>query len=155
METDEAANVPRVESSSNRLLPNISITRSAPSLSSAHNLNENSNAQSQLETCNDCTGVVAWNNTPSCMRIQAHILRHQNQQNCVAFDLDAILSGSRGWHGERGPIEVMSEQFLMLAANNGLKEIKRILQNGDVDVDVADVNGHTALIGAVVNRISY
>lgn len=155
METEEVADIQRVASSLNRL-SNKGLTVSAPSLSSAHNLNENSNVQSQLETCNDhMSDVVAWNNTPSCMRIQAHILRHQNRQNCVKFDLGAILSGSRGCHGERGPIEVVSEQFLMLAANNGLKEIKRILQNGDVDVDVADVNGHTALIGAVVNSISY
>jgi len=97
--------------------------------------------------------VFAWNITPSCMLLQAHILRHLHQQKNVSFDVEAILSWSRGRHGQRGPTETMSEEFLTLAANNELKRIEGILHKGGVNVDVADVNGHTALIGATVSTL--
>lgn len=97
--------------------------------------------------------VFAWNSTPSCMLLQAHILRHHQQQQNVGFDIEAILSWSRGRHGQRGPTEIKSEEFLILAANNEVKRIEGILHRGEVNVDVADMNGHTALIGATVSTL--
>lgn len=156
--TDEVGDKIRIESSSalsldtTITLPTNDLVHSAGSLSDARYLSKDSSAaQSQQEIRDDNEDVLAWNNTPSCMRIQAHVLRHQNQQKTVDFDIDAVLSGSRGRHEKRGPIEIVSEQFLLLAADNNLGALKSILHNGDVDVDVADVNGHTALIGATIN----
>lgn len=62
-----------------------------------------------------------------------------------------ILHHHRKGFGEKGPLEVASEDFLEAAKNGDLEVVKEMLHAGKVHVDVADMNGNTALLGAAVS----
>jgi len=95
--------------------------------------------------------ILAWNNTASCVAMQMNILRHRSAQTAVSFDVDSVVAGDRGSSvGARGIIESASERFILAADAGDLAAVTRLLSNGDVNVDVADSIGRTALFAAVV-----
>jgi len=100
----------------------------------------------------------AWNGTPSSLQMQSHVMWHSCGQPYAGFDVESILTRNRMCFGEPGPLEMSSFQFLMSAACGDVCTVVRILNDGLVNVDVADGNGQTALIGAAVsvsnNRLS-
>ena len=55
--------------------------------------------------------------------------------------------------GDKGPLEIGSEDFLDAAKNGDIAVVKEMLHAGKVHVDVADVNGNTALLGAAVRLL--
>lgn len=101
---------------------------------------------------NDVTGdVIAWNCTPSCMSIQSHILRHSAARTSVEFDVDAVLRGERcGPTDDRGPVERSSERLIRAAAAGDLNVVSELIEDAEVNVDVADAAGFTALFAATV-----
>ena len=95
--------------------------------------------------------ILAWNNTASCVAMQVNILRHRYAQNGVGFDVDSVVAGDRGSAmGPRGIIEIASERFILAASAGDLATVIQLINNGDVNVDVSDFTGHTALFSAVV-----
>ena len=89
--------------------------------------------------------------------MQKHVLRHKCGQSGATFDVEAVLANERDKFGPIGQIEVASEEFLVAATAGEIEKIKDALDSGRVYVDVADKNGHTALIAAgvcVYNRSS-
>ncbi|XP_071342600.1 ankyrin repeat and MYND domain-containing protein 1 [Trachinotus anak] len=84
-------------------------------------------------------------------RMQAHIHKHRLQAENVGWDVAAVLSLNREGFGPRGPLEVSSEQMIEHASRGELQAVSQILQTGSVHPDVADSQGHTALIAATVN----
>lgn len=93
--------------------------------------------------------IMAWNNTASCIAMQMNILRHRAAQSTVGFDVDLVVAGDRG-SSDRGVIEIASERFILAADAGDLTTVTQLLNNGDVNVDVADSRGYTALFAAVV-----
>jgi len=107
-----------------------------------------SNQDLEWETEGD---ILAWNNTASCIAMQMNILRHRCTQSTVDFDVDSVVAGDRGSNmGDHGVIEIASERFILAAYAGDLATVTQLLNNGDVNVDVSDSGGHTALFAAVV-----
>ena len=132
----------RIEADSNRIASPVSFVTEQHKISCNSILSE--------EKCD--TGFPVWNRTPSCLKLQTHVLQHSQEQKNVGFDVDAVLRGSRGTEeSNKGMIEVASEEFLQAAMNGKIKVVRDMLENNRVNVDVADCRGHTALIGAAVS----
>ncbi|XP_034736902.1 ankyrin repeat and MYND domain-containing protein 1 isoform X2 [Etheostoma cragini] len=88
---------------------------------------------------------------PLQARMQAHIHRHRLQAKNVGWDVAAVLSLKRESFGPKGPLEVSSELLIQHASRGDLPAVLQILQTRLVHPDVADSQGHTALIAATVN----
>ncbi|KAM7409227.1 hypothetical protein PAMA_000947 [Pampus argenteus] len=84
-------------------------------------------------------------------RMLAHIHKHRLQAENLDWDIAAVLSLNRDSFGPKGPLEVSSELLLQQASRGGLQVVSQLLQMGFVHPDVADSQGHTALIAASVN----
>ena len=97
--------------------------------------------------------MVAWNNTPSCMALQRHVFLHKYKQGNVSFNVEGLLSGSRGAHKSKGALERASEELLRAAMEGDVQRVLELLASAQVDVDVADRSGHTALLGAAVSTL--
>ncbi|XP_074657682.1 ankyrin repeat and MYND domain-containing protein 1-like isoform X2 [Tubulanus polymorphus] len=96
--------------------------------------------------------VKILNKTPSCVEIQKHVLKHDSFSGDCSFDVAAIMRGDRsGFSGERGAIELASEQLIQASMNGDLTLVAAILNERKAFVDVADKNGFTSLIAASVN----
>jgi len=96
-------------------------------------------------------GVIAWNTTPSCISMQSHILRHSTAQRYVQFDVEAVTGGDRcGVADDRGPVEISSTRLISAAAAGDMSTVVELIDEGEVNVDVADRGGHTALFAATV-----
>lgn len=95
--------------------------------------------------------VKAWNNTPSSLAMQGHILRHESRCHTVSFSVQDILDGERSKFAEKGSIEKASEAFLVAGQNGDASVVSEMLNKDLVYVDVCDMRGHTALLGAAVN----
>ena len=95
--------------------------------------------------------ILAWNNTASCIALQTNILRHRSAQSAVGFDVDSVVAGERGSvMAARGVTEIASERFILAAGAGDLATVSQLLVSAEVNVDVADSCGHTALFAAVV-----
>ncbi|XP_026201601.1 ankyrin repeat and MYND domain-containing protein 1 isoform X1 [Anabas testudineus] len=88
---------------------------------------------------------------PLQARMQTHIHKHRLQAENVGWDVAAVLSLSREGFGSKGPLEVTSELLIQHASRGELQAVSQILQTGLVHPDIADAQGHTALIAATVN----
>ncbi|XP_030290472.1 ankyrin repeat and MYND domain-containing protein 1 isoform X2 [Sparus aurata] len=88
---------------------------------------------------------------PLQARMQAHIHKHRLQAENVGWDVAAVLSLNRERFGPKGPLEVSSELLIQHASQGELQAVSQILRSGLVHPDVADSQGHTALIAATVN----
>ena len=97
--------------------------------------------------------MLAWNNTPSSIVMQIHIEKHKFRQDSTPFSVDAIIKGDRSDFGPKGHIELTSEELLQSAMLGDLQKVKKILNSGQVHVDVADKLGHTALMGTSVSLL--
>jgi len=112
--------------------------------------NSDSRLASAMEN-NDDEKVLSWNNSPSCIAMQTNVLRYQCAQSSVTFDVDAVLRGERcGDASDRGPIESASERLILAAGAGDLATVVQLLEADEVNVDVADVTGRTALFAAAV-----
>lgn len=74
----------------------------------------------------------------------------RKQADKADWDVAAIISLSREGFGPKGPLEVSSELLIQHASRGELQAVIQILQTGLVHPDVADSQGHTALIAATV-----
>ncbi len=97
--------------------------------------------------------VLAWNNTPSAIDMQKHILNHGAAEDNAGFNVAAVLEGKRTEFAERGEQEAIVEEFISAAAKGDVDRVGDLLHTGKVYVDVADRNGHTALMAACVSVI--
>ncbi|XP_034065885.1 ankyrin repeat and MYND domain-containing protein 1 [Gymnodraco acuticeps] len=88
---------------------------------------------------------------PLQARMQAHIHKHRLQAENVDWDVAAVLSLNRDSSGHKGPLEVSSELLIQHSSRGDLQAVSQVLQTGLVHPDVADSQGHTALIAATVN----
>ncbi len=77
------------------------------------------------------------------------------QAENVGWDVAAVLSLNRESFGPKGPLEVSSELLIHHASRGELQAVSQILQTGLVHPDVADSQGHTALIAATVTHYSF
>lgn len=68
----------------------------------------------------------------------------------MGWDVGAVLSLNRESFGPKGPLEVRSELLIQHACRGELKAVSQILRTSLVHPDVADSQGHTALIAATV-----
>ncbi|KAK9519844.1 hypothetical protein VZT92_022547 [Zoarces viviparus] len=84
-------------------------------------------------------------------RILAHMHKHRLLAGNVGWDVAAVLAQNRESFGPKGPLEVSSELLIQHASRGELQAVSKILQAGLVHPDVADSQGHTALIAATVN----
>ncbi|XP_069103770.1 ankyrin repeat and MYND domain-containing protein 1-like [Argopecten irradians] len=95
--------------------------------------------------------VPAWNKTPSVIKMQRHIHWHKSALKKLSYDVQKILKGDRSKFGSKGPLETASEELIQAATCGDIKRVEDLFTAGLVHPDVADKNGHTALIGATVN----
>lgn len=70
----------------------------------------------------------------------------------MGWDVEAVLSLNRESFGPKGPSEVRSELLIQKASRGELQAVSQVLQTGLVHPDVADSQGHTALIAATVTN---
>ncbi|XP_057697014.1 ankyrin repeat and MYND domain-containing protein 1-like isoform X12 [Corythoichthys intestinalis] len=91
------------------------------------------------------------NSLPLQVRILAHVHKHSQQAEKLDWDVDAVLSLKRDRFGPKGQLEVTSELLIQQASIGKGPAILKILLDGLVHPDVADSQGHTALIAATVN----
>ena len=67
------------------------------------------------------------------------------------FPLTDILAGVRNSsHGQKGPCELASEEFLHISGKGDCMRVMELLEEGLVHVDVADKTGFTALLASSV-----
>ncbi|KAL3848172.1 hypothetical protein ACJMK2_019046 [Sinanodonta woodiana] len=95
--------------------------------------------------------VVAWNKTPSMIQMQKHFHKHRYSRKTISFSIEDILNGNRSGFKDKGPLELASEELIQAATLGKINRVEDLLTSGKVSPDVADKNGHTALIGATVN----
>lgn len=76
------------------------------------------------------------------------------QAENVDWDVAAVLALNRDSFGPKGPLEVSSEILIQQATRGELQEVSQILQMSCVHPDVADSEGHTALIAATVTTLN-
>ncbi|XP_045904870.1 ankyrin repeat and MYND domain-containing protein 1 isoform X2 [Micropterus dolomieu] len=88
---------------------------------------------------------------PLHARMQAHIHKHRLQGENMGWDVAAVLSLNRESFGPKGPLEVSSELLIQHASRGELQSVSQMLQTGLVNPDIADSQGHTALIAATIN----
>jgi len=112
-------------------------------------------------------GELAWNNTPSCMRTQRHMMRHRRSQRTVTFPVNAVVSGDRvgaltglslssdGEERTQGLREILSELLIKSALKGDIDLVCRLVSCQYVHVDVADRTGNTALHCASVSSTTY
>lgn len=72
----------------------------------------------------------------------------------MGWDVAAVLSLNRESFGPKGPLEVSSELLIQHASRGELQSVSQMLQTGLVNPDIADSQGHTALIAATVTSYS-
>lgn len=77
------------------------------------------------------------------------------QAENVDWDVAAVLCLNRDGFSPKGPLEVSSEMLIHQASRGELKEVSQLLQMSSVHPDVADSQGHTALIAATVTLFTY
>ena len=104
---------------------------------------------------------LAWNNTPSCVRTQRHVIRNRRSQFARTFSVDAVVCGDRDGaltnrldrvkciHGAR---EVLSELLITSALSGDIEVVSRVANSPYAHVDVADRGGNTALHCAAVSH---
>ncbi|XP_037106446.1 ankyrin repeat and MYND domain-containing protein 1-like isoform X2 [Syngnathus acus] len=90
-------------------------------------------------------------NLPLRARMLAHIHKHRKQAETLDWDVAAIISMERDGFGPKGNLEITSELLIHQASVGKGAAILNILLDGLVHPDVADSQGHTALIAATVN----
>ncbi|XP_049585449.1 ankyrin repeat and MYND domain-containing protein 1 isoform X2 [Syngnathus scovelli] len=90
-------------------------------------------------------------NLPLRARMLAHIHKHRKQAETLDWDVAAIISMERDRFGPKGNLEITSELLIHQASVGKGAAILSILLDGLVHPDVADSQGHTALIAATVN----
>ncbi|XP_029355677.1 ankyrin repeat and MYND domain-containing protein 1 isoform X2 [Echeneis naucrates] len=88
---------------------------------------------------------------PLQVRMQAHIHKHRVLADSLGWDVDAVVSLKREGFGPKGPLEVSSEQMIQHASRGELQAVSHLLLSGLLHPDVADSQGHTALIAATEN----
>ncbi|XP_062901058.1 ankyrin repeat and MYND domain-containing protein 1 [Mobula hypostoma] len=90
------------------------------------------------------------NKTPLLVKMQMHIHRHRHAQTKLPWDVAAVINGDREGFGPKGPLECSSEQLIIAAGEGDHDAVHEILKNNLVSADVAEHQGHTALIGASI-----
>lgn len=95
--------------------------------------------------------IRIWNRTPSLIAMQKHFEKHKYGVKSLSFKMDKVLAGDRSVFKAKGPMETASEEFIKAATEGNVNKVEDLLSSGKVSPDVADSNGHTALIGATVN----
>ncbi|XP_051930203.1 ankyrin repeat and MYND domain-containing protein 1-like [Hippocampus zosterae] len=88
---------------------------------------------------------------PLAAKMLAHIHKHRRQSETLDWDVAKVFSLKRHSFGPKGSLEVTSELLIQHASRGDRQAVLNILLDGLVHPDVADSQGHTALIGAVVN----
>ncbi|XP_077440424.1 ankyrin repeat and MYND domain-containing protein 1-like isoform X3 [Vanacampus margaritifer] len=88
---------------------------------------------------------------PLQARMLANIHRHRQQAETLNWDVAAVISMKRDGFGPKGHLEIASELLIHQASVGKGPAILNILLDGLVHPDVADSQGHTALIAATVN----
>ncbi|XP_077462773.1 ankyrin repeat and MYND domain-containing protein 1-like isoform X2 [Stigmatopora argus] len=92
---------------------------------------------------------------PSVQRLPAkmlaHIHRHRQQAEILDWPVANVLSCKRDFFGPKGPLEVASELLIHQASIGERQSVLQIILEGCVHPDVADSQGHTALIAATIN----
>ncbi|XP_061540762.1 ankyrin repeat and MYND domain-containing protein 1-like isoform X2 [Phycodurus eques] len=88
---------------------------------------------------------------PLQARMLAHIHKHRQQAETLDWDVAAVISLKRENFGPKGHLEVTSELLIHHASVGKGPAILKILLDGLVHPDVADSQGHTALIAATAN----
>ncbi|XP_051874541.1 ankyrin repeat and MYND domain-containing protein 1 [Pristis pectinata] len=90
------------------------------------------------------------NKTPLLVKMQMHIHRHRFAQTKLSWDVAAVIEGNRKGFGPKGPLECNSEQLIIAAGEGEYDKVHEILKTNLVSADVAELQGHTALIGASI-----
>ncbi|XP_047192844.1 ankyrin repeat and MYND domain-containing protein 1 isoform X2 [Scophthalmus maximus] len=90
-------------------------------------------------------------NLPLQARMQANVHNHRRQAEHLGWDVAAVLSLNRDNFGPKGPLEVDSERLIQHASRGDLQAVFQLLKTKLIHPDVADPQGHTALIAATVN----
>ncbi|XP_019739911.1 ankyrin repeat and MYND domain-containing protein 1-like isoform X2 [Hippocampus comes] len=88
---------------------------------------------------------------PLTGKMLAHIHKHRRQGETLDWDNAKVLSYQRDGFGPKGPLEVASELLIHQASIGEREAVLQILLAGVVHPDVADSQGHTALIAATIN----
>ncbi|XP_077390087.1 ankyrin repeat and MYND domain-containing protein 1-like isoform X2 [Festucalex cinctus] len=88
---------------------------------------------------------------PLADKMAAHIHKHRQQVEKLDWDIEKVLSYKRESFGPKGALEVASELLIHQASIGEREAVLQILLDGLVHPDVADSQGHTALIAATIN----
>ncbi|XP_069752448.1 ankyrin repeat and MYND domain-containing protein 1 isoform X3 [Narcine bancroftii] len=90
------------------------------------------------------------NKTPLLVKMQMHIHRHRHAQTRLLWDVAAVIEGNRDGFGPKGPLECLSEELIIAAGRGDHDKVCEVLKTNLISTDVADLQGHTALIGASI-----
>ncbi|WAR27282.1 ANMY1-like protein, partial [Mya arenaria] len=107
--------------------------------------------ESEKETNISSEKVRLWNRTPSVIALQRHFCKHEYGKKSVTCNVDSIICGDRSKFKSKGPLESASEELIQAATDGNVNKVEDLLTSNKVSPDVADSNGHTALIGASYN----
>lgn len=93
-----------------------------------------------------------WNETPASVAMQKHILRFRHHQHRISFDVDLVLSKAC-MNYKRGELEKLSKYFFECCLQGKTENVKKLLKEKKIYVDVCDANGNSPLIGAAVSAM--
>ncbi|XP_057697572.1 ankyrin repeat and MYND domain-containing protein 1-like [Corythoichthys intestinalis] len=88
---------------------------------------------------------------PLPAKMLAHIHKHRQQAKTIDWPVANVLSCKRDFFGPKGPLEIASELLIHQASIGERQTVLQILLDGCVHPDVADSQGHTALIAATIH----
>ena len=104
----------------------------------------------QMNDTDTVDKIQVWNRTPSLITMQKHYEKHKYGIKSLSFKMDQVLDGDKTGFKGKGPIETASEELIKAATEGNVNQVEDLLSSGKVSPDVADSNGHTALIAATV-----
>ncbi|KAA0712121.1 MYND domain-containing protein 1 Testis-specific ankyrin-like protein 1 Zinc finger [Triplophysa tibetana] len=92
--------------------------------------------------------ISTWQTIDDMPLQQPHVIAHSTETD---WDVAAVLNMNRDQFGPKGPLELNSERLIKEASVGEIKNVCKMLKNGDIHPDVSDARGHTALIAATAN----
>ena len=79
-------------------------------------------------------------------------IKHQSGYHSLSFDFEPIMAAKRTkFTSNSGPLEVMSQLLIDMAAEGNERMVYSILKTGLINPNVADNKGNIPLIGAATN----
>lgn len=94
------------------------------------------------------TDLLAWNSEKLPVLILKHCFLHKNAEQNASFDVSKIIAGDRSNFRQPGTYEQSCTKLLSKSSDGKSYEVDRIIQRFDLNPDLTDARGNSAVIYA-------